>query len=71
MQEQKVAAAASEAALQERMEGEMTKHKAEAKAHLAETVRGWEDTVRIEAKFVLEIAYACYREVFCSFIIPS
>ena len=57
--------------MQERMEGEMTKHKAEAKAHLAETVRGWEDTVRIEAKFVLEIAYACYREVFCSFIIPS
>ena len=73
MQEQKAAAAASEAALQERMEGEMTKHKAEAKAHLAETVRDWEDTVRVDAEFVPEIAYDCHREVFLFFffIIPS
>ena len=67
MQEQKAAAAASEAALQERMEGEMTKQKAEAKAHLAETVRDWEDTVRVDAEFVLEIAYDCHREVFFVF----
>ena len=46
MEQQKAAAAASEAALQERMEGEMTKQKAEAETHLSETVREWQQQVR-------------------------
>ena len=47
MQQQKVAAAASEAALQERMEGEMSKQKAEAEGHLAKTVGEWEQKVSV------------------------
>ena len=46
LKKQKAAAAASQAALQERMQGKMAKQKADAEAHLSKTVREWEQKVR-------------------------
>ena len=55
LKRQKAAAAASEAALQERMEGEMAKQKADAEAHLTNTVREWEQNVEAERTITAEV----------------
>ena len=55
MEQQKAAAAASEAALQERMQGKMAKQKAEAEAHLTNTVGEWEQKVEAERNITAEV----------------
>ena len=55
LKRQKVAAAASEAALQERMQGKMAKQKVEAEAHLTNTVGEWEQKVEAERNITAEV----------------
>lgn len=55
LKKQKIEAAASEAALQKRMEGEMRKQKAEAEDHLAKTVGEWAQRVAAERTNTAEV----------------
>ena len=55
LKKQKLEAAASEAALQKHMEGEMSKQKAEAEGHLAKTVKEWEQKVEAERNITTEV----------------